>query len=450
MIGKFTSWIDENNILDEARMGGIDTFGQGGHNGGFGYYKQVIETLLNDEPVYLVDVDDSLKPTNDKSDIYLTKKDFKNIPVLKSFLKFAPGDARSNYALFNKCWRGTVNDGADRTSLYTTPIWRYIYKGQFTGGRGNNQGNAFEKTFADEFQKFMSGGKVDEMFVEAFNKILRYAGKTKKSKYEVKLEGKKNKKRSIEINGNDVVFSKRNELTLNGKGEDKLDIGSTVTDVTIDWGKTQTYISLKHGDTIEQVNIGISWARDDIDALFKKAKEEMKAPVKWKLNPTSKTARFCKFLGIDEDKLMWSMWYKDTELSSSVIAPRMHKINPDTKDNAPLKQSFVIKKGSPFYKFIVDCIGYGYVYVHYEDNKINCINLTKPESVDNIFNDDIKAQILYSNGASKTYVKINIADTNDFFNGIFEIRPNNGKLSFNVCNLKFNYNHENLPDVVTK
>ena len=76
--------------------------------------------------------------------------------------------------------------------------------------------------------------------------------------------------------------------------------------------------------------------------------------------------------------------------------------------------------------------------------------MTKPESVDNIFNDDIKAQILYSNGASKTYVKINIADTNDFFNGVFEIRPNNGKLSFNVCNLKFNYNHENLPDVVTK
>lgn len=113
MIGKFTTWIDENNILDEARMGGIDTFGQGGHNGGFGYYKQVIETLLNDEPVYLVDVDDSLKPTNDKSDIYITKKDFKNLQTLKSFLKFAPGDARSNYELFNKCWRGTVNDGAE-------------------------------------------------------------------------------------------------------------------------------------------------------------------------------------------------------------------------------------------------------------------------------------------------------------------------------------------------
>ena len=308
MIGKFTSWIDDNNILDEARMGGIDTFGQGGHNGGFGYYKQVIETLLNDEPVYLVDVDDALKPTNDKSDIYLTKKDFKNLPTLKSFLKFAPDDARANYDLFNKCWRGTVNDGDDKTSLYSTPIWKYIYKGQFTGGRGNNQGNAFEKTFAEQFQIFMNGGKVDEMFVEAFNKILRYAGKNKKSKYEIILEGKKNKKRSIEINGNDVVFSKRNELTLNGKGEDKLDIGSTVTDVTIDWGKNQTYISLKHGDTIEQVNIGISWARDDIDALFKKAKEEMKAPVKWKLNPNSKTARFCKFLGIDEDKLCTYCW----------------------------------------------------------------------------------------------------------------------------------------------
>ena len=31
-------------------------------------------------------------------------------------------------------------------------------------------------------------------------------------------------------------------------------------------------MSLKHGDTIEQVNLGISWARDDIDNLFKKVK----------------------------------------------------------------------------------------------------------------------------------------------------------------------------------
>jgi hypothetical protein len=74
--------------------------------------------------------------------------------------------------------------------------------------------------------------------------------------------------------------------------------------------------------------------------------------------------------------------------------------------------------------------------------------LTDPDAIDRIFDEDINAQVLYSNGASKTYVKINIDDENNFFNGIFEIRPNNGQLAFNVCNLKFNYNHDKLKEVV--
>lgn len=448
MIGKFTEWVNTNNILDEARMGGIETFGMGSHNGGFGYYKQVIEALLKDEPVYLVGVDEALKITNDVSDIYITKDDFKSVDKLKSFLNFAPDAAKENYNLFNNGWLGTVN-GGEINKIYKNPIWKYIFKGQFTGGRGANKGNAFEGEFANNFDTFMKGGTVDKMYQDAFNKILKFTGHNKKSKYNIVLEGKKNKKRAIEINGSDVMFSKRNELNLKKKSEEKLDIGETVTDVTINWTKGDpTYLSLKHGNTIEQVNLGISWARDDINALFEKAKKEGKAPKTWKLPADSKTARFCKFLGIDADKLIWSIWYKDEELSTSVLAPRMHSIIPDTKSNAPTKQAFVIKKGSPLYKFILDCIGYGYIYVHYEDNKINCINLTDPDAIDRIFDEDINAQVLYSNGASKTYVKININDDNNFFNGIFEIRPNNGQLAFNVCNLKFNYNHDKLKDVV--
>lgn len=448
MIGKFTEWVNANNILDEARMGGISTFAIGSHNGGFGYYKQVIEALLNDEPVYLVAVDEELNITNEISDIYITKDDFKSVDKLKSFLNFAPDAARENYDLFNNGWRGTVN-GGEKNQIYKSPIWKYIFKGQFTGGRGSNKGNAFESTFANNFDTFMKGGKVDKMYQDAFNKILKFTGHNKKSKYNIVLEGKKNKKRAIEINGSDVMFSKRNELNLKSKSEEKLDIGETVTDVTINWTKGDpTYLSLKHGYTIEQVNLGISWARDDINALFEKAKKDGKAPNVWKLPADSKTSRFCKFLGIDINKLIWSIWYKDEELSTSILAPRLHSVVPDTKSNAPTKQAFVIEKGSPLYKFILDCIGYGYIYVHYEDNKINCINLTDPDSIDRIFDEDINAKVLYSNGASKTYVKINIDDTNNFFNGIFEIRPNNGQLAFNVCNLKFNYNHDKLKDVV--
>lgn len=455
MIGKFTEWVNENNVLDEAKMEGIGTFGAGGHNGGFGYYKQVIETLLNDDPVYLVELKESLVPTNDVSDNYITKKDFKDIDTLKSFLNFAPDAAKENYGLFNKCWRNTIN-GGEHTDRYKNPIWRYIYKGQFTGGRGANKGNAFESEFAEQFQTFITGGKVDKIYQETFNKILKYTGHDKKEFKEVVLEGKKNKKRKIEIDGSDVRFTKRNELKLKDKSEEKLNIGKTVTDVTINWTKGDpTYLSLKHGDTIEQVNLGISWARDDIDAKFNEVLKSGELPKEWTLDSDSKTAKFCKFLGIDINKLMWSMWLKDTNKKENpkfVLQLPLTKSAPDTLAQDIKSQQYTVEQGSPLYKFILDCIGYGYIYVHYENNKLNIIDLTKPESIDRIFNTPIKASVLYSNGQSKTYVKIHIKDARDanFFDGLFEIRPNNGKLAFNVCNLKFNYIHENLEDVVKK
>ena len=458
MIGKFTEWVDTSDILDEANMEGIGTFGAGSHNGGFGYYKQVIEALLNDESVYLVALTKANIPTNVVSENFITKKDFKNINTLKSFLNFAPDAAKENYGLFNDCWSGTINGGEEQ-SLYNNPIWRYIFKGQFTGGRGANKGNAFESEFAEQFQTFITGGKVDKIYQDTFNKILKYTEHNKKQFKNVVLEGKKNKKRPIEIDGSDVRFTKRNELKLKDKSEEKLNIGETVTDVTINWTKGDpTYLSLKHGDTIEQVNLGISWARDDIDNLFKKVKtgtisQETFQSNKFKWSnylKNSKTLNFCNFLGIDANKLIWSIWYKDIleNPEKNILSWKMHNVSADTKQNAPKEQSYVIEKGSPLYKFILDCIGYGYIYIHFEKNRINCIDLTKPESIDKIFNDNIKAQVLYSNGASKTYVKINIEDTNNFFNGIFEIRPNNGQLAFNVCNLKFNYNHDKLKDVV--
>lgn len=455
MIGKFTEWVNENNVLDEAKMEGIGTFGAGGHNGGFGYYKQVIETLLNDDPVYLVELKESLVPTNDVSDNYITKKDFKDIDTLKSFLNFAPDAAKENYGLFNECWRNTIN-GGEHTDRYKNPIWRYIYKGQFTGGRGANKGNAFESEFAEQFQTFITGGKVDKIYQETFNKILKYTGHDKKEFKEVVLEGKKNKKRKIEIDGSDVRFTKRNELKLKDKSEEKLNIGETVTDVTINWTKGDpTYLSLKHGDTIEQVNLGISWARDDIDAKFNEVLKSGELPKEWTLDSDSKTAKFCKFLGIDINKLMWSMWLKDTNKKENpkfVLQLPLTKSAPDTLAQDIKSQQYTVEQGSPLYKFILDCIGYGYIYVHYENNKLNIIDLTKPESIDRIFNTPIKASVLYSNGQSKTYVKIHIKDARDanFFDGLFEIRPNNGKLAFNVCNLKFNYIHENLEDVVKK
>lgn len=455
MIGKFTEWVNENNVLDEAKMEGIGTFGAGGHNGGFGYYKQVIETLLNDDPVYLVELKESLVPTNDVSDNYITKKDFKDIDTLKSFLNFAPDAAKENYGLFNKCWRNTIN-GGEHTDRYKNSIWRYIYKGQFTGGRGANKGNAFESEFAEQFQTFITGGKVDKIYQETFNKILKYTGHDKKEFKEVVLEGKKNKKRKIEIDGSDVRFTKLNELKLKDKSEEKLNIGETVTDVTINWTKGDpTYLSLKHGDTIEQVNLGISWARDDIDAKFNEVLKSGELPKEWTLDSDSKTAKFCKFLGIDINKLMWSMWLKDTNKKENpkfVLQLPLTKSAPDTLAQDIKSQQYTVEQGSPLYKFILDCIGYGYIYVHYENNKLNIIDLTKPESIDRIFNTPIKASVLYSNGQSKTYVKIHIKDARDanFFDGLFEIRPNNGKLAFNVCNLKFNYIHENLEDVVKK
>lgn len=454
MIGKFTEWLMENAVMCESNMGSKLTFALGSHNGGVGYYKKTVESLVDGNLVYLVGLDEKGRPTNDKSKNFITNVDFKDVKTLESFLNFAPQEALENYDLFNNCWNHTINGGA-RTSKYKDPIWKYIFKGQFSGGKGNNKGNAFEKVFADNFVSFMSGNDADETYVDAFKKILKCAGKTKKSFKSVEMEGKKNQKRSIMITDEDVRFVARNELVLNHKAEDKLDIGPTVTDVTINWvDGDKTYLSLKHGDTVEQVNMGISWARDDINALFSQVVNgDVELPDVWKLPESSNTSKFCKFLGVDVDKLMWSIWFADQKMSTDdrfVNARQQHKIQKDKKGQVDKKQKFTVKPGSPLYKFILDCVGYGYIYVHYNKGKIHIIDLTTPESIDRIFNAPIKAEVRYSNGESKTYVQIHLCSggDSDFFNGIFEIRPNNGKLAFNVCNLKLKYNHENLEDVV--
>ena len=139
------------------------------------------------------------------------------------------------------------------------------------GGKKINKGTQFEQHFYEDAVKFLGGKKGNRFipFIKDFNDILQKKMKLALSDLEYKDngltgvldEGSKNQSRPLKFSGGGLVVSAGGVATL--------DMGSTLTDITFQYGekKTPVYLSLKYGPTLTFFNSG-SWSGTFVTGLI--------------------------------------------------------------------------------------------------------------------------------------------------------------------------------------
>ena len=168
------------------------------------------------------------------------------------------------------------------------------------GGKKINKGTQFEEHFYEDALKVLNDQKANRFvpFIKSFNDMLQKKMKLAISDIEgngskgqstsltgVLDEGSKNQSRPLKFSGGGLVVSAGGVATL--------DMGSTLTDITFEYGedKTPVYLSLKYGPTLTFFNSGVGGRNGPL--LF--TKEEIQ-----NYNITTKGGlAFLKMFGLD-------------------------------------------------------------------------------------------------------------------------------------------------------
>jgi archaellin len=159
------------------------------------------------------------------------------------------------------------NTGAIKTVTLTDLQKTVEFGGQSGKGAKINLGIQFEKDLFSSLVDYYETGKLTGKYGEQAKKIVTELGqKYKKPLSEVIAVGELNQKRPLSISGSSLRL-----------GNGSIDIGNTVTDITLKFGDTEAYLSLKYGSTLAFANIGVG-------TLFKQT--EMK---QYKLNTNAQT-----------------------------------------------------------------------------------------------------------------------------------------------------------------
>lgn len=119
------------------------------------------------------------------------------------------------------------------------------------GGAIASRGHGFEESFYNDLMALQSNkGDFDESLYNYPNivkSVITEFGITNETSFTVTKEGAANKKREVTVNPNGGLVI----------GNGNLDIGSTITDVTLDINGNKKYISLKLGNSVQFSNTGL-------------------------------------------------------------------------------------------------------------------------------------------------------------------------------------------------
>ena len=311
------------------------------------------------------------------------------------------------------------------------PLTRFKKTEDIFGGAGGssgvkvNKGLVFEQQFFADANKVLVGedtGSRFQSFIKQFNEKIQKEKKLAISNIEaigssgqngkfsgVLDEGSKNQSRPLKLSGSGLVVS--------AGGETKLDIGSTITDITFQYGekKLPVYLSLKFGPTLTFFNSGVGGRNGPLLFTEKEIKD-------YKITTTGGLT-FLKMFGIDDKSNM------NKFCESFVDYPRSKPIQGykvPVKGNKPAIQ-----------KLLQSGIGYGYHMIHNTSgNTIDAyeINKTYMTEASKIIG-NITVYFGRMNGKGKG---VNITCESKHYNFIFNIRNKQGKLfpSHVMCDYK--------------
>ena len=277
------------------------------------------------------------------------------------------------------------------------------------GGKTLNKGNLFEQYFYEDAVKVLEGATDGSRFIptilEMNKKFEKKLGKAMgmvegDPKFKGVLEeGSANKSRPLAYSGGSLVVAAEGNVTE--------DMGSTLTDITFQYGKTLTpvYLSLKFGPTLTFFNTGVG-GRNGPLLFTEKEISELRVTTEAGLD-------FLKMFGMADDEEAIKKFCK-----SFVDYPRTTPI----KDHIFTPTTF---QPSAIKKLLRSGIGYGYWMVHNtKDTTIDWYEINEQYMKDAATIDG-KVTIYYGrmNGMGKG---VNMTCKSEHYNFTFNIRNKQG------------------------
>lgn len=263
--------------------------------------------------------------------------------------------------------------------------WSNIFKGAFSGYEkgleGTNKGNAFEVTFAKNYE---------EIYQREIERQLNA---------EIGSFAPKNGMQSIHSCGS---LNNRRPLMMTNDGQivvgdsDIASTGDKVADVKVDTvGRRGTInLSLKSGTTVSFCNAGVS-KLFPASSFAKYLEDERNGILEYHGGSANGMTGndLLQFFGIDPikfaDVFVQYRNDKDSKKSKSV-----------KKDEEDVTQ--LIASNPNFYKFVCSVIGYDYILIHELGPDIHCYDLKSQEDLDNFIGRLEYAKVLYPiNGEAK-------------------------------------------------
>ena len=433
MIGKFTEWLNEKKVLDEAKFSvNPNKTDEYDHKSTtyfeMNYLEKIKQTLLSGQQIFLNVPNNVTKNEVNKDEYeYLDINDFykKKLENASTYQEFCKSANPSRLRLHGLTQENFVNE---------------IWKGSFTNrGNSSSKGGIFEKLLVKAFHQYQKGEKVEEKYKDAIEKIIRLIGVNPK-KFAMWNVADNGNNRSKRLNNLYVNLENLKDISKLNFDTEEHNIGHLVTDLTITSYPNENnkfYLSLKHGNTNEIVNFGAGKIRKALQDCY----DNYVANGEKNPQPSLFLKNYCKIFNLDLNKLLASYDYVS------------HNKNPQLETFEKLSNSKCKSKGvitAQLSKLIAYCIGYGYIYVHDLGKEIEVIDLRTNEDLAKLikkYSGNYDVKYACDTGA-KTVFDFNLCsekDKKDIFipQSRFELRPNSGA-EINLFSLKLNINGEEV------
>ena len=273
-----------------------------------------------------------------------------------------------------------------------------IYFGN--GSRGNtgskNRGLAFEKVLANDFKQWWNTDEISDDNDFILEEIIKHEKLNKISDFKVSLDGGKNQLRPLKVSGQRILI---------GDGL-SVDIGKTISDITLFADKRPIYLSLKFGSTVTFFNAGIKTIIRDTEIAQGVIKDKVGVAL---LN----------MFGIDNSSFCAVF---------NGIKPTSTVVDVTNTINRKVLEDF-IKSG----------IGEGYWAVHKSPAKMRCFRVTRQYT-----NEASKIQkaVVYYGGQTGTGRRVNIDVLTSKYRIIFNLRDKTGSGS-GVSHIMADYTYIN-------
>jgi hypothetical protein len=271
------------------------------------------------------------------------------------------------------------------------------FGGQVKGGTKVNMGNQYEDDLTAALIAYCSGQK-PKKYVDHVDTIIGALTKEYgEGPTKAIGEGGKNQARPLKKKGSNIIIS--------AGGASTLDIGSTLTDITLIIGGKKVYLSVKFGSTLSFFNCGVRSSGGDKLALFPEAK--LKAG-----DIPADGKSYLEMFGINEEKFL-DVFENYGKTSGPTVPGHIADTTLSTSGKAALED------------LIASGVGYGYWMCHYTGSHLHFYEIDRQymENASTLLSN--KVEVNYG-GVSGTGKRIDMLFETKSYEFKFNIRNKSG------------------------